>query len=59
VVSAKQALECHKIDEERKEGDEPRQVHVPETEGERAVEGPKINLDYAKPLRTRKVNIGT
>jgi len=56
---AKQTLECYKIDEEKQEDDEPREVHVPKIEGERAVEGPKINPDYVKPLRTRKINIGT
>jgi hypothetical protein len=35
-------------------------VQIPETGGECAVEGPKIKkVIYAKPLRMRKVNIGT
>lgn len=58
-VFAKQALECYKVDEERQEDDEPREVHVLEIKGERDIEGVDIDPDYTKPLKNRKVNIGT
>jgi len=56
---AKHTLDCYKIKEAKQEDDEPRKVHIPKIEGERVIEGPKINPDYTKPLKTRKVNICT
>jgi len=38
---------------------EPREVHVPETKGERVVVGLEISHSYSKPMKTVKVNIGT
>jgi len=38
----------------------PRNIQIPEVEGEREVEGPKLDSeDYATPLKNKKVNIGT
>ena len=34
-------------------------MHIPEAEDERVVEGLEISLDYSKPLKNVKVNIGT
>jgi len=52
-------LECYKIEEAKLEDDEPREVHIPEVEGERVVEGLEISLDYSKPHKTGKVDIST
>lgn len=59
ALYAKQAMEFYKIEETKSKEDEPREVHIPEVEGERVVEGLEISLDYSKPLKTVKVNIGT
>jgi hypothetical protein len=46
--------------EDQEEDEYPRNVKIPENEGEHAVEGPHLeSARYAKPLRTCKVNIGT
>jgi len=52
-------LEFYKIEEAKPDEDEHREVHIPKAEGERVVEGLEINLDYSKPIKTMKVNIGT
>lgn len=42
------------------EEEDPRNINVPETEGQREVKGPKSeNLDILEPLKTRQVNIGS
>ena len=41
------------------EEDNPRNISVPESEGERTVIGPSLqDVDVTKPLRLREVNIG-
>ena len=52
-------MECYKIKEAKSEYQEPREVHIPDTKGERVVEGLEICRNYTQPLKTRKVNIGT
>jgi hypothetical protein len=49
-------LHCYNVVEEDQEEDEdPRNVKIPETEGEHAVEGPQLeSVVYAKPLRMHK-----
>jgi len=42
-------MECYKIDGAKSEEDEPREVHIPEVEGERVVEGLEISLSYSSP----------
>jgi len=59
TLFAKQTLECYKMEETKPEDDEPREVHIPEAKGERVVEGLDISLDYSKPIKIVKVNIGT
>lgn len=54
-----QAVECYKIEGTKSEDEEPQEVHILEIEGERVVEGLEISLDYSKPLKTVKVNVGT
>ena len=56
---AEHVVECYKIEGDKSEEDEPREVHIPEEEGERVVEGLEIKFDYSKPLKIVKVNIGT
>lgn len=55
---SKRTLKCYKIDKYQQDDDQPREVNIPETKGERAAERLGINPDYTKPLKTRKVNIG-
>ena len=39
--------------------DDPRNVHIPEYEVERAVSGPSLGMvDVTKPLKLKEVNIG-
>jgi hypothetical protein len=53
-------LECYNVAKEEQDEEDPRNIQVPETEGEHAVEGPELeSIVYAQPLKTRKVNIGT
>ena len=40
--------------------EDPRHLNIEETEGEREVQGPDLQiLDVEKPLKIKKVNIGT
>ena len=51
-------MECYKLAEEEK--DEPRNTNIPELEGSRKVQGPKLELlEITNKLKTKKVNIGT
>ena len=52
------AMECYNlaIDDE----DDPRNINIPELEGECEVHGPEIESpEVTQPLKTRKVNIGS
>jgi hypothetical protein len=56
-TTVRKVLECYNVTEENKD---PRNLQIPETEGECAVEGPEIeSVVYVKSLKTHKVNIGT
>ena len=51
------ALWCYNVTVEEEEHD-PRKINIPETEGQREVEGPKTeNPDVIAPLKTLQVNI--
>lgn len=52
-------MECYKIEGAKSEDQEPCEVHIRETKGERVVEGLEISRNYSEPLKTVKVNIGT
>jgi len=54
-----QSMECYKLEESKSEDMEPREVHIPEIEGEREVVGLEISCSFSEPLKTVKVNIGT
>lgn len=54
-----QAMECYKLEESKLEDLEPREVHIQETKGERAVPGLENSRSYSEPLKIIKVNIGT
>jgi hypothetical protein len=59
-MTVHQLLECYNVAQEAQDEEDPRNVQVPETEGERIVEGPELeSTTYAQPLKTQKVNIGT
>jgi hypothetical protein len=46
-------LECYNVAKEEQDEEDPRNIQVPETEGERAVEGPELeSVVYAQPLKT-------
>jgi hypothetical protein len=52
-------LECYNVAKEEQDDEDPRNIQVLETEGERVVEGPELeSFLYAQPLKTEKVNIG-
>jgi hypothetical protein len=49
---------CYNINVD--EDDDPRNVNIAETEGQRDIEGPGIELPFiGKPIKINKVNIGT
>jgi len=53
-------LECYNVAKDEQYDEDPRNIEVPENEGERAVEGPNIeSTTYAQSLKTKRVNIGT
>jgi hypothetical protein len=54
-----EVLECYNIAGEEQKDEDPRNLQVSKTEGECAVEGPKLEfVMYEKSLKTCKVNIG-
>jgi hypothetical protein len=54
-----EVLECYIEVGEDQEDEHPRNLQIPEMEGEHAVDSPKFeSVFYSKPLRTHKVNIG-
>jgi hypothetical protein len=59
--TVKQLLHCYHVAEaEEPEEDNLCNIQIPEVEGEREVEGPKMDSEYyAAPLNIKKVNIGT
>jgi hypothetical protein len=49
---------CYNINVD--EDDDPRNVNIAETEGQRDVEGPGVELPFiGQPIKIKKVNIGT
>jgi hypothetical protein len=49
---------CYNIN--ANEDDDPRKVNIIETEGQRDVEGPGVELPFiGQPIKIKKVNIGT
>jgi hypothetical protein len=54
-------LHCyHVTEEEDPTKDDLHNIQIPEVEGEREVEGPKLDSEYyVAPLNIKKVNIGT
>jgi len=53
-------LHCyHVAEEEDPTKENPHNIQIPEVEGEREVEGPKLDYEYCLvPLKIKKVNIG-
>jgi len=53
-------LECYNVAKEEQDEEDPRNIKVPEIEGEHVVEGPELeSVVYAQPLNTLKLNVGT
>jgi hypothetical protein len=49
---------CYNINVD--EDDDPQNVNISETEGQRDIEGPRVELPFVgKPIKINKVNIGT
>jgi hypothetical protein len=49
---------CYNINVD--EDDDPRKVNITETEGQRDIEGPGVELPFiGQPIKIKKVNIGT
>jgi hypothetical protein len=49
---------CYNINAD--EGDDPRNVNIAETEGQRDIEGPRVKIPFiGQPIKIKKVNIGT
>jgi hypothetical protein len=58
-LNAHDILEFYNVDGEYQEDEDPINLQVPETEGERIVEGRDIEfVVYPNPLKMHKVNIG-
>ena len=50
--------DCYNINAD--EDNDPRKVNIAETEGQRGVEGPGVDLPFiGQPIKIKKVNIGT
>jgi hypothetical protein len=59
-MTVHELLECYNVAKEEQDEEYPRNVQVPETKGERVVEGPKIeSTAYTRPIKMQKVNIRT
>lgn len=59
-VALEQALECYNLAEEGEEDENPRNINTPKSEGTRDVQRPELKVpDVAKPVKIKKVNIGT
>jgi hypothetical protein len=59
-MTVQKLLECYNVTKEEYEDEDPKNVQIPETEGTRAVEGPKFaSVAYTQPIKMKKVNIGT
>ena len=58
------SLACYQLATNGGDGEsdeeDPRHININETEGERAVQGPPLQVpDVAQPLKTKRVNIGS
>jgi hypothetical protein len=60
AMNVHELLECYNVAKEEHDEEDPRNVEVPDTEGEHVVEGTNIeSIMYTQPINMRKVNIGT
>jgi hypothetical protein len=59
TMTIHELLECYDVAKEEYDEEDPRNVQIPETEGELVVEGPEIeSATYRQPIKTWKLNIG-
>jgi hypothetical protein len=57
-MTVHELMECYNVAKEENDEEDPRNVQVPETEGECAVEGIELESStYTQPIKTHKVNI--
>ena len=61
AIKLEQALECYNFAEEPVDEDEnPCSINIPESEGTREVDGPKLEFPaVTEPIKIKKINIGT
>jgi hypothetical protein len=58
-MTVQKLLECYNVAKEEHDEEDPRNLKVPETEGERIVEGLELeSIAYTQPIKMKKVNIG-
>jgi hypothetical protein len=56
----KELLSCYCVEEDIPDEEDPRNIQIPEIEGERGVEGPSLVVEeFTAPIKVKKVNIGT
>ena len=59
-VALEQALACYNLAEEGEEDEDPHNINILESEGTHDVQGLELKVpDVAKPVKIKKVNIGT
>ena len=61
AIQLEQVLECYNFTEEPGDEDEnPHSIDIPESEGNREVDGPKLEIPaVTEPIKIKKINIGT
>ena len=61
AIQLEDALECYNFASEPEEEDEdPRNINIPESEGTRDVDGPKLQIPaITEPIKIKNINIGT
>ena len=61
AIQLEHELECYNFVEEPGDEDEnPRSINIPEYEGTREVDGPKLEIPgITEPIKIKKINIGT
>ena len=61
AIQLEHALECYNFTEELDDDEEdPCNINIPESEGTREVDGPKLDIPaITEPIKIKKINIGT
>ena len=61
AIQLEEALECYNfVSEPEEEDEDPRNINIPESEGTRNVDGPKLETPaIMEPIKIKNINIGT